>query len=314
MAKITHIVFDKTGTLTQHRKSKITYEGQILNKEEQEQIANILSQANHPATRAICEYLEISSAQDVQNYKLTEGQGVEAWINEHYYKLGSPDFVGKSIENKSGSYVCVSKDGEFKGVFNVSNVYRFGIFDLIQKLKNKFNLSVISGDNDSEALVLSNFFSNKDSILFHQKPQDKMDYIQHLQSNNIDKVMMIGDGLNDAGALLKSDIGIAVTDSDNTFTPASDGIIDANKLAILDKFLLFARDGYRIIGVSFLISIIYNVIGLYFAVQGILSPFIAAILMPTSSISIVLITYGMSECMAKYRGLKLNITQKNQAL
>lgn len=314
MAKITHIVFDKTGTLTQHRKSKITYEGQILNREEQEQIANILSQANHPATRAICEYLEISAVHDVKNYKLIEGQGVEAWMDEHYYKIGSPSFVCKSIVNKRGSHVCVSKDGEFKGIFNVSNVYRFGIFDLIKKLNNKFKLSVISGDNDSEAAVLNNFFSNQEAILFHQKPQDKMDYIQHLQSNVTDKVMMIGDGLNDAGALLQSDIGIAVTDSDNTFTPASDGIIDANKLAILDKFLLFARDGYRIIGVSFLISIIYNVIGLYFAVQGILSPFIAAILMPSSSISIVLITYGMSEWMARYRGLKLTNTQKNQTL
>jgi Cu+-exporting ATPase len=185
----------------------------------------------------------------------------------------------------------------------------------VKKLKNNFKLSVISGDNDKEEAVLKNFFAQNDSILFHQKPQDKMDYIQHLQSNFSENVMMIGDGLNDAGALLQSDLGIAVTDSDNTFTPASDGIIDANKLAILDQFLLFAKDGYKIIGVSFVISIIYNVIGLYFAVQGILSPFIAAILMPTSSISIVLITYGMSEWMAKYRGLKLeNTSTKTQRI
>ncbi len=305
MSKISHIVFDKTGTLTQHRKSKITYEGQILSREEQEQIADVLSQSSHPATKAILAYLETDAQHEVKDFKLTEGKGVEAWINEHYYKIGSPAFAGIEKSDTKGSQVVVAKDGVVKGIFQVSNVYRFGIFDLVQKLKNRFRLSVLSGDNDAEAPVLKNYFVDNESMLFHQKPDDKLEYVRHLQENGSGQVMMIGDGLNDAGALRQSDVGIAVTDSDNTFTPASDGIIDAQRLANLDKFLAFAKDGHRIITVSFVISIFYNVIGLYFAVQGILSPLIAAILMPSSSVSIILITYGLSEWMAKYRGLQI---------
>lgn len=305
MSKISHIVFDKTGTLTQNRKSKVVYEGEVLTQREQENIARTLSQASHPASNAVLNDLGIyTEVETLTDYKLTEGKGVEAWIDEHYYKIGSPDFVGLDDTKVVGTQVAVSIDNEVKGVYHISNVYRLGILDLISKLKNKYKLSVISGDNDAEADKLKDYFDEGKNMFFYQRPQDKLEYIEHLQVNDDAKVIMIGDGLNDAGALRQSDIGIAVTDSNNTFTPASDGILHAHRLSSLDKYLAFAQDGYRIIAVSFFVSIIYNIVGLYFAVQGVLSPLIAAILMPSSSISIVLITYGMSQWLAKYRGLQ----------
>ncbi len=305
MAKVNRIVFDKTGTLTQNRKSRVIYEGQILTTEELKNTAQILSQTSHPAAQAILDYIEIPLRTDaIKNYKLVEGKGAEAWIDDRYYKVGSAEFLETDKIIQKGSQVVVAIDNEIKGVFHISNVYRFGIFDLIQKIKKRYHLAVISGDNDSEADTLKAYFQNSDALLFYQKPKDKLEYIEHLQKNLHAKVMMIGDGLNDAGALRQSDVGIAVTDSNNTFTPASDGILDASRLSSLDRFLDFAKDGYRIIAVSFVISILYNFVGLYFAVQGILSPLIAAILMPSSSVTIVLITYGMSQWMAKYRGLQ----------
>ena len=110
---------------------------------------------------------------------------------------------------------------------------------------------------------------------------------------------MIGDGLNDAGALQASHVGLAVCDDDNNFTPAADGIIHASKISMLDQMLAYVKSGKRIILFSFGISIVYNIIGLYFAVQGTLSPVVAAILMPCSSISIILITYGLSQLYAR---------------
>ena len=140
-------------------------------------------------------------------------------------------------------------------------------------------------------------------LLFHQKPEDKMEYIRSLQKKGR-LVVMIGDGLNDAGALKQSDVGIAVTEQTNIFTPASDAIIDANELSNLDRFIFLCKANKKIIMASFILSIAYNIIGLFFAVQGILSPLIAAILMPCSSLSILLITFGSSNLLARWLKLK----------
>ena len=98
---------------------------------------------------------------------------------------------------------------------------------------------------------------------------------------------MIGDGLNDAGALAQSDVGITVTETSAALTPASDAIMDAAAVASLPHFLRMARRARRIVIGSLCISLCYNVVGVSFAVSGQLTPLIAAILMPLSSVSVV---------------------------
>ena len=121
---------------------------------------------------------------------------------------------------------------------------------------------------------------------FNQTPQDKLEFVRHLQQQG-GKVLMVGDGLNDAGALKQSDVGIAVTEDSGVFTPASDGILYGNNLQILDRFLDLARSSSFILKTGFAISFFYNAIALSFAVTGHLTPLVAAILMPISSISVV---------------------------
>ena len=111
---------------------------------------------------------------------------------------------------------------------------------------------------------------------------------------------MLGDGLNDAGALKQSDFGIAVSDSVHQFSPACDAILRADEFSNLDNYLLFSKKSIGIIKRSFMISFLYNIIGLSFAVTGNLSPIIAAILMPISSVTVVLFSTLATRSVAKH--------------
>jgi Cu+-exporting ATPase len=134
--------------------------------------------------------------------------------------------------------------------------------------------------------MMRSLFGDDVLLFFNQTPQSKLDYIHNLQQNG-KTVLMVGDGLNDAGALKQSDVGIAVTDNAGVFTPACDAILDGTRLGSLDKFIEMSKVSTVILKIAFGISFLYNAVALSFAVSGHLSPLVAAILMPLSSISVV---------------------------
>ena len=125
--------------------------------------------------------------------------------------------------------------------------------------------------------------------------------IQKLQ-NQGKNVLMVGDGLNDAGALRQSNVGISVSDNVNNFSPACDAIIDASRLQAMESILKVAKSSKRIILGSFAIALVYNLFGLYFAVRGELSPLFAAILMPVSSVTIISFTTLLSRWVGRNQG------------
>lgn len=298
IAKINHIVFDKTGTLTTTHQQDINYEGKALTAYQQQQVASLAACSSHPLSKALAKHLTHGKRIDVEGFKETIGQGIEGLVNDHLLKLGSYGFVTGNKDRQSGTAIFISFENDLYGYFIFSNHYRDAIPALLQKLKGNYRLSVLSGDNESEKENLQQLVGKKSTILFHQKPADKLVYIQHLQQQG-EKVMMIGDGLNDAGALKQSNIGIAVAEQTNNFTPSSDAIIEAKQLSGLTRFIYLCRANRNIVMASFVLSIVYNIIGLFFAVQGNLSPLVAAILMPSSSLSILLITFGSSSLLAK---------------
>jgi Cu+-exporting ATPase len=298
MAKATHIVFDKTGTLTTTQQQDIIFEGTTLSAYQQQKVAALAACSSHPLSKALAKYLDTGKRIEVAGFKETTGEGIEGFVNDDLIKLGSYQFVTGNADRRTGTVIFISIENKLYGYFLFSNHYREAIPDLIKKLKGNYHLSVLSGDNETEKENLQKLLGKKATLLFHQKPEDKLQYIQHLQQQD-EKVMMIGDGLNDAGALKQSDIGIAVAEQTNNFTPSSDAIIEANQLSRLTKFIQLCRANRNIVIASFVLSIVYNIIGLFFAVQGNLSPLVAAILMPSSSLSILLITFGSSSLLAR---------------
>ncbi|MFI0428109.1 heavy metal translocating P-type ATPase [Mariniflexile sp. HMF6888] len=290
MAKINTIIFDKTGTITTNKETSIAYEGISLSKDEEMLLKSTLRGSNHPLSRSLYHLLNENNILTLDSYEEYLGKGIEAQYKQDSIKIGSAPFVGHTSETVTlNTAVHISSNNTYKGKFTFYNAYRKGLSQLFNKLKQDYDLVILSGDNEGEKDNLTKLLPTKTKLLFNQKPEDKLEYIKYHQSEGA-KVLMIGDGLNDAGALAQSDVGIAISENVNVFSPACDAILDASKFNELYNYIKVSKSAINIIKWSFLLSFLYNCIGLYFAVTGQLEPVVAAILMPLSSISIVAFT------------------------
>lgn len=312
MAKVDTVVFDKTGTLTTNRKNDITYEGLELTEEEKQLLTGTLRASNHPLSRALYSILEKNNIRTPEEFEEKVGKGMESRYGDQSLKVGAFDFVNihntsespETLEFINKTVVHISSNENYKGRYVFNNQYRQGVSETFKALGSK-NLVVLSGDNDGERERLEEMLPKGTAMYFNQKPEDKLSFIKSLQENG-KVVMMVGDGLNDAGALKQSDVGIAISENTNVFSPACDGIMDASRFEQFADYLWLSKRGVRIINYAFLFSLFYNLIGVSFAVTGHLKPVVAAILMPLSSISIVAFTTIMSQQAGKRLRMNLN--------
>jgi len=311
ISKIDTIVFDKTGTITKTGDSSITFTGSVLNEYEQRLIKSLVCNSSHPLSSKIYEMIDSPELFDVKFYKESAGEGIEGIIDKQLVRIGAAIFVADShhvlnypekISLRPDTRVFVSINNHIKGYFTFNNIYRTGLGQITSSLQDKYDIYVLSGDNDGEKENLLKFFNNEEKLIFNQSPGQKLNFIEQLQSMGR-KVMMIGDGLNDSGALKQSDTGIALSEDITTFSPACDAILHASEFRRLGNMVRFTRNTKSVIIASFIISIIYNVIGISFAFQSVVSPMIAAILMPLSSVSVVIFTVLATNLFAMKRGM-----------
>ncbi len=288
ISKIDTLVFDKTGTITHHKKSNINFEGNEVAEFDLKNIKSLLKNSNHPLSKSLYEFLTTEDEYfPVENFREIPGKGYEAEVRGNLYRIGSAKLVGLDSKNLETA-VHISRNEVYLGKYIFENEYREDLNALFKTLSDH-KIHILSGDNSSEELKLRAMIPNVTGMAFNQSPEDKLNYIKHLQDAN-QKVAMFGDGLNDAGALKQSNVGIAVADDTNSFTPSSDVIMSGEKLVGFEKYLKFCKDAMSIVKITFAISFMYNIIGLSFAVTGHMSPLFAAILMPISSISVVAFT------------------------
>jgi len=284
MAKVDAVVFDKTGTVTHGSQPAIKFVG-ILSEEEMGYVRALTGSSTHPLSAIIARSIPSETSPTIHSFDEYQGKGIEGIIDGCPIRIGSAAFTGAKDVDDPGSRVFVSIGNEICGYFSISTSLRPGIAAMIRRLGKKC-AGLLSGDNDSGQHQVAEIFPRTANLRFNQSPEEKMNFISAMQDNG-KQVMMVGDGLNDAGALKQSDLGIAVTDSAGVFTPASDGILKGDMVGSLDTFLKLARTAAGIQRAGLAISFMYNVVALSFAVTGNLTPVVAAILMPLSSISVV---------------------------
>ncbi len=299
LAKVDTIVFDKTGTITTNKKTNILYEGTLLTDENRIQIKNVLRASNHPLSRMLYDFLPETKKIKILDFNEITGKGIQAAVDGNLIQIGSASFVGKLEEGSLfQTAVHIKINDHYLGEYIFNNQYREGLSTLFENLNKRYQIKVLSGDNDGERSTLERLLPRGTELIFNQKPEQKLAFIKELQEKG-SNVMMVGDGLNDAGALAQSDVGISISENVNVFSPACDAILDASAFQKLNYFLKLSKKAMTTIKMSFGISFLYNVVGLSYAITGNLLPLVAAIIMPLSTITIVTFVTVMSNFYAR---------------
>ncbi|WP_236980341.1 heavy metal translocating P-type ATPase [Membranihabitans maritimus] len=296
LRKVSRIVFDKTGTITQPDKNAILYRGQNLSTYQQRLLKSLALESVHPISKGITKYFEGIDPILIDSFNEIPGKGIEGWIDNHHVQIGSRDFAKAfTFDAFKFPHAFVNIDGKALGYFKLQNVLRPEIINCISRIKeNNTKISLLSGDNEGERVTMENLLGNESDIRFSQSPHDKKEAVKAYQKDG-ESVLMVGDGLNDAGALKSANVGVVISEDSQYFTPACDIIVDSESIGILPDLTRLAIWNKRLVTICFIFSLGYNFTGLWFAVQGLLSPLMAAIIMPLSSLTIIALTYVGAE-------------------
>lgn len=291
ISQIDTLVFDKTGTLTSNNKTQVNYKGKQLSLNQLEDLSNIFRSSNHPLSKIITQNgISLATPEKrINQFEEITGQGIKASIEENTYKIGSASFLSQPKGIQTETHIAINEQ-QYYGKYVFSTHFRIGINSMFKKLKSKYDVHILSGDNQGQKEELEQYLDSCSQIYFNQSPTNKLSYIQLIQ-NKGNKVAMLGDGLNDAGALKQSHVGISVTEDTNNFSPACDAILMANKLRHLPVLIEFSKSCVQIVRQAWAISLAYNTIGISLAVMGLITPLFSAILMPISSISVLVFTH-----------------------
>lgn len=303
-AGINAIVFDKTGTLTEGKPLVIDFLCDAAEKEMiLKHVASIESFSEHPISKAIVNFARENfiNLSEPDIFEIVKGKGVIAEIEGHDYVIGNQRLLeehniisSRDFEsNFVGTNVYIARNGQLVGFMVIGDQVKFGAKEVINNLKKaKIKTFMITGDNDTVAslvaqeLGIDHFYAN---VL----PMDKSQLITSMQEHGF-KVAMIGDGVNDAPALAKADISLAMGTGTDVAINASDVTIVNGDIAKVIDFIKLSNGTMNTIKQNLFLSLIYNTLlipvaaGLLYLFGGpMLPPVLASIAMALSSVSVV---------------------------
>ncbi len=299
------VVFDKTGTLT---KGKLKVSSFILENEGlKDYLYTLASKSNHPISKAVVEKFE-GSVLEVENFENITGKGLRAVINREIVLNGSLRLMKENNveipkkyiefyenETKKGKVVVfLAVNSKVVGVVSIEDEIREEANEVISKLKKEgYEILMITGDSKNTALEVAKKLGI-DNVYFEVFPEDKLKIVENLQEEG-KKVMFVGDGINDAPAMAKADVGLSMSSGADIAKETGDAVILSNNLKSILKFIKLSKEGNKIIKQNLFWAYFYNSIGIpvaagiLYPINGVLlKPVFASIAMSFSSVSVVL--------------------------
>lgn len=305
--RVKRIVFDKTGTITSGGAYDVVFAGSLA-ENERAALKALTHESAHPLSKAINASLGETATPEINGFREIPGKGIAGSTAHADYLVGSALFLTEEgiavpdAETSTGaSLVHAAVNRDYLGAFSVRNATRAGLSEVIASLSARYQLALLSGDTDRERARFEKIFPAGTPFYFNASPEHKAGIVRQFQSQGA--TMMVGDGLNDAAALGAASLGIALSEEQANFSPASDAILKASSFAYLPRLLLQARQAKTTAVIAYLISFGYNIFGVSVALTGGLTPLFCAILMPISSLSVIAFTFMTARVSARLRGL-----------
>jgi Cu+-exporting ATPase len=288
--KITTVVFDKTGTITLGKPTVTQIESE--DKDKILQItASIEKYSEHPIAKAITDFYK-GNLLEVKEVTTISGLGIQGDIDGKKLLVGSKKFIEKkvsipkSLDNSITSNVYVVFDGEFLGVIRVSDEIKPTTKAAIEALKEMgIEVYMLTGDNRESAEYIGNQ-AGIENIIAEVLPAQKAQKIKELQEDG-KIVAMVGDGINDAPALVTANVGIAIGSGSDIAIESSDITLLRGDIIGVSKAIKLSQKTMRNIKQNLFWALIYNIIGIPIAALGLLNPIIAGAAMAFSSVSVV---------------------------
>ncbi|CAM3135946.1 heavy metal translocating P-type ATPase [Staphylococcus argensis] len=296
---INTLVLDKTGTLTHGKPEVTSYTG---DSETLQLIASLEQQSEHPLATAIVDDAKASgvSLMNPTEFKAIPGRGIQGRVDDHSIHVGNRQLLQEqgvevaqsdladveASESQAQTTMLIAVDGTYRGYIAVADPIKSSARSAIEQL-NVMGVEVmmLTGDNSKVAQAIAQE-AGIDDVIAEVKPEDKANQIQALQSQG-KKVAMVGDGINDAPALVQADIGIAIGTGTEVAIEAADITIMGDDLHLLPQAVRASRSTIRNIRQNLFWALGYNVAGIPIAACGLLAPWVAGLAMALSSVSVV---------------------------